>query len=246
MLVLFAFLPGVFDGFNAMIDAGGAYVGAALPVPGCWLAPSLSITRVRLPCWSLQSCCWLWTAEVCTESGFTQLHQPKQHPQSIAGENIVKWKFSSYGETPSSAWGVLLCELYSVPSGEMLINQWTGSGTMFRWGCVVYPQGKEVRQQITEQNKNFWPSFSHHIPKYSSCDQHFVCLWKASCAGVGQKKIKRCKEEQTVQVNKNLVDLLSWKKITWSARCHNFLDGAFWLWNLAVNLQNPQLFLNTG
>lgn len=38
----------------------------------------------------------------CAESGFTQLHQPKEHPQSITGENIVKWVFSCYGETPSS------------------------------------------------------------------------------------------------------------------------------------------------
>lgn len=49
MLVLFAFLAGAFDGFNAMIYAGGACVGAPLPVLSCWLAPFISIAYVELP-----------------------------------------------------------------------------------------------------------------------------------------------------------------------------------------------------
>lgn len=51
---LFAFLPGVFDGFNAVVVC----IGAPLPVPGCWLAPFLSTTHVRLFYKVLQSCYW--------------------------------------------------------------------------------------------------------------------------------------------------------------------------------------------
>lgn len=137
-----------------------------------------------------------------------------------------------------------LCELYSVPSGEMLINQWMGRGMMFAWGHIVYLKRKEVCQQITEQNPKFWPSFSHHIPKYCSCDEHFVCLWKASHAGIDQNKIKWCEEEQTVQVNKRLSRLTVLEENHIECTLPQLCRCAFWLWNLAVNLQNPQLFLN--
>lgn len=140
MLVLFAFQPGAFDGFNAMIDAGGG---------SSWLLTCSFL--INLTCQvALLRAAKLLLALGCRglcRSGFIHLHQPGEHPRASLEKTQQNRCFLLLGAHPAR------CELYSVPSGELLINQWMGwgiLGEMFRWGQVVYPQRKEVRQQTTQ------------------------------------------------------------------------------------------------
>lgn len=135
MLVLFAFQPGAFDGFNAVIDAGGG---------SSWLLTCSFL--INLPCQvALLRAAKLLLALGCRVcAGFICLHQPEEHPRASLEKTQWNGCFLVLGRRPAR------CELCSVPSGELSINQWMGSGTKFRWGQVVHPQRKEVRQQTTE------------------------------------------------------------------------------------------------
>lgn len=117
---LFAFLPGMFGGFNAMMYAGGVCFGAPLPDPGCWLAPFISITYVRLPYWVLWSCYWLWKADVCIfssvrkvawPSGISLCSDPSANPGAMG--TSCRWGWAVVPQLGLGSWA-LWATLWSV------------------------------------------------------------------------------------------------------------------------------------
>lgn len=128
----------------------------------------------------------------------------------------------------------------------LLVNEWKGSGMMFGRGHAGYAQPKEMKTASHRTESNilafFFPNTSQIFLMRWTC----VHLSRASCVRIDKKKINRCKEEQAVQVNMKLSRLTVLEENP--IRCTLLLIWrcAFCLWNLAVNLQMPQTFLNIG
>lgn len=114
-----------------------------------------------------------WAAEFCVESGFSQVHQPKEHPQSITGENIVKWVFSCYGETSSSMWS----ELCSIRWEADKSMNGKGDDVWMRTFCVLNRERKcDSKSQNRIQNFSLlfpiiFPNIPHVMNILYACEK---------------------------------------------------------------------------